>query len=188
MTTPRAAAAAALAFTLAASLPALAQSSGTITGAYNADDAVWTVVSPGTESLPESGWRATGDDIEVTLVGEPGSAGAGADGGPFDHILVVTFTLEGLAQDMRVADPGVMMVSGAQQEPMLAHPENIELSLTAVERTGSGLTIAGDLIARVTPGGLPNNGLDAEDTILIDGNFQATLERLDDGTDGDDSR
>lgn len=174
---------------IALAAPALAQvSSGTITGLYNADEAVWTIGSPDTDSIPQSGWRDVEGGVDVTMVGLPGPTEVGADDGTFDRTLVVTFTLEGQPQALNLTEPTVWMVSDAHEERMLAHPANVELSLTAAERTGGDLTVAGDLVARLTPGGLENLTIESEDAVLIDGNFQATLARTEteDGASGGD--
>lgn len=164
---------------LALALPAVAQdSAGTITGRYNADEAVWTVGSPEGDDLPASGWRETEDGIEVTLVGLPGPAEVGRDDGPYDNALVVTFTLEGQPQELAVREPSVMLGTG-EGPALLAQPVNIDLSVTAVELTGDDMAIAGDLVATVTPGGQGNLTIRSEDAVLIDGNFQATLVRTD---------
>jgi hypothetical protein len=162
---------------LALALPAVAQdSAGSITGRYNADDAVWTVGSPDGADLPASGWRETENGIEVTLVGLPGPAEVGRNGGPYDNALVVSFTLEGQPQELAVREPSVMLRTGEGPE-LLARPINIDLSVTAVEITGEDMALAGDLVATLTPGGQGDLTIESEDAVLIDGNFQATLVR-----------
>lgn len=161
---------------IALAMPAHAQESGgTITGLYNADEAVWTIGSPDAEDIPASGWRDVEEGLAVTLVGMPGPAEVGGDDSSFDRTLVVTFTLEGQPQELNVTEPKVWMVSDAHEERMVAQPINIDLSVTAAEMTGEDLAVAGDLVATLTPGGLENVTIQSEDAVLIDGNFQATL-------------
>jgi hypothetical protein len=90
----------------------------------------------------------------------------------------VTFTLEGQPQELAVRESSVMLRTGNGPE-LLARPVNIDLSVTAVEVTGDDMAIAGDLVAKVTPGGQGNLTIQSEDAVLIDGNFQATLVRTD---------
>jgi hypothetical protein len=161
-------------------LPAAAQeSSGTITGLWNADDAVWTIGAPEGGDLPQSGWRETEDGIEVTMTGLPGPAQTARAEDSYDGAIVVTFTLEGQPQELAHAEPTVMLVNDEIEEEMLAHPINIDLQITAAEMTGEDLAIAGDLVATLTPGGMENLAIDAENAVLIDGNFQGTLVRKD---------
>jgi hypothetical protein len=164
----------------ALALPAAAQedSSGTITGLYNSDDAVWTIGSPEADDIPESGWRETEDGLEITLVGMPGPEAVGSGNPGLEHTLVVKFTLDGQPGELDATEPSVWMESGENGERMLAHPVNIDLSVTAAELSAGDLALAGDLIAKLTPGGLENLTIESEDAVLIDGNFQATLSRL----------
>jgi hypothetical protein len=148
---------------------------------------VWTVASPGTDALPQSGWRETEGGIEVTMVGLPGPAEVGRNDGPHDNALVVTFTLEGQPQALTVTEPTVMLQSDREGAELLAHPVNIDLMVTAAEMTGEDLALAGDLLATLTPGGLENLTIESEDAVLIDTNFQATLVRTDDAGEGRDA-
>jgi hypothetical protein len=157
-------------------LPAIAvsqEASGTITGAYNADDAVWTV-SAGDEDLPDSGWAEREDGLIVTLVGRPGPEGPGRDG-----TLVVRFTMEGRPRELSVAEPSVTIVTEGGGERFVAGPDTIDLSVTALQRNGEEVAIAGDLVATLTPGGSGGLSIDNQNAVLIDGNFQASLTRLD---------
>ncbi len=156
---------------------AWAQSSGTITGRFDADDAVWTIGSPGVGDLPESGWRNVEDGIEVTMVGLPGPVELQREAHSYDRALVITFTLEGQPQEFAWRDATVMMASDEHEEEMLAHPINIDLQVTAAEMTGEDLAIAGDIVATLTPGGLGNLTIQSENAVLIDANFQGTLVR-----------
>lgn len=171
-------ASAAIFATLATSAAAQADSGGTVTGLYNSDDAVWTIGSPEAEDIPESGWRETEDGLEITLVGRPGPEAVGSGNPGLEHTLVVKFTLDGQPGELDATEPSVWMESGENEDRMLAHPVNIDLSVTAADLTGGDLTVAGDLVAKLTPGGLGNLTIESEDAVLIDGNFQATLSRL----------
>lgn len=150
------------------------QSSGTITGAYNADDAVWTVAEAGEDGFPASGWVDREDGLQVTLVGSPAPDGLFEEG-----TLVMRFTMTGAPEDLRVVEPSVTMVTAGSGEDLVAGSENIDLSVTALERNDEDMAIAGDLVATLTPGGTGELTIDSEDAVLIDGNFQATLTRLD---------
>jgi hypothetical protein len=172
---------------LLAGTAAWAQSSGTITGRYDADNAVWTIGSPDAGDLPESGWRNVEDGIEVTMVGLPGPVELQREAQSYDGALVITFTLEGQPQELAWRDATVMMVSDAHEEEMLAHPINIDLQVTAAEMTGEDLAIAGDIVATLTPGGLENLTIESEDAVLIDANFQGTLTRRDGEASGGES-
>lgn len=148
-------------------------SSGTITGAYDADDATWTIAENG-EGFPASGWIDREDGLNITLVGRPGPNGLG-DGGT----LVMEFTMDGTPQELRVVEPTVWMATSDEGDPLMAGPENIDLSVTALERGGDEVAIAGDIVAALSPGGSGELTIQSEETVVIDGNFQATLARLD---------
>jgi hypothetical protein len=150
-------------------------SSGTISGTYNADDAVWTVAEGG-EGVPASGWTDLEDGLAVTLVGSPGQAEAGGGG-----TLVLEFTLHGGPQELRVVEPTVWMATVGEGERLMAGSENIDLSVTALERSGDEIAIAGDIVAGLSRGATEELTIDNEDVVLVDGNFQATLARLEDG-------
>lgn len=147
--------------------------SGTITGAYNADDAVWTVSPGGEGDLPASGWMDRENDLLVTLVGTPGEEGMYEDG-----TLVLSFTMTGGPQELRVVEPSVTMTAVSDGADVMAGPDRIDMQVTALERTDETLAIAGDIVATLTPGGLGDITIESDDAILIDGNFQATLTRL----------
>lgn len=167
-------AAVAAALTLAPSYAPAQDASGTITGAYDADDATWTVEASGTGEFPASGWVEREDGLQVTLVGVPGPAEMLRDG-----TLVMRFDLTGSPQELRVEAPSVNMVASGMEEQLIAQPENIDLMVTALERNSDEIAIAGDLVATLTPGGTGELTIDSEDAVVIDGNFQATLTRLD---------
>lgn len=165
----------ALALIILPAAAALAQgSSGTITGAYNADDAAWTVAEGGDGGFPASGWVDREDGLNVTLVGSPGPGGLSETG-----TLVMRFSMTGAPQELRAVEPSVSMVTAGDAESLVAGSENIDLTVTALERNDETLSIAGDVVATLTPGGTGELTIDNEDAILIDGNFQATLTRLD---------
>ncbi|MFW5641160.1 MAG: hypothetical protein ACOCTP_01745 [Roseicyclus sp.] len=158
-------------------LAGLAQTgSGTISGTYNADDAAWTLAEGG-DGVPRTGWTDLEDGLGVTLVGSPVPNEAGGGG-----TLVLEFDLQGAPQELRVSEPSVWMVAVGQDERLMAGPENIDLSVTALERDGDEIVISGNIVAGLSPGGAGELTIDNDDAVLIDGNFQATLTRLD----GDD--
>jgi len=145
--------------------------SGTISGTYNADDAVWTVAEGG-EDAPASGWTNIEDGLGVTLVGSPAPDATGGGG-----TLVMEFTLRGAPQELRVVEPSVWMATVGQDERLIAGPETIDIGVTALERSGQEIVIAGDVVAGLSRGGAADLTTDNEDVVLIDGNFQATLVR-----------
>ncbi|MEY8838828.1 hypothetical protein AB9K41_07325 [Cribrihabitans sp. XS_ASV171] len=157
-------------------VPALAQqdSSGTISGTFDAADTVWSIEEPGREGLPDSGWSMTDGPIEVTLSAIPDKAEMGLHG-----VLVVEFTLAEAPGADAGADASVRLMDSERGQDLRAGPENIDIALTTVEREGDSLILAGDLVATMTPGGSDGLVLDDQSARLLDGNFQATLWRDD---------
>lgn len=165
-----AAAAALIAYPVAAQAPAGA-SEGTITGTLNLDDVVWYVA--GSADAPTSGWTGSETGREIRMVGVPRED---MSGDPMDT-LHVSFTAAGNPTEPVVRDAVVEYRRAGHDESWVAEGANVDLMVTALEVGESQMAIAGDLVARMTPGGEGEIVVDAEDLVTFDGNFQATLRR-----------
>lgn len=168
--------ASAVAFVVAAALPAAAQqdlspSAGTITGTLQLDDAVWHVVAG--DGPDGSGWTATETGREVRIVGAPRESIAGT---PVDT-LHVSFTAAGNPTEPVVKDARVEFRAAGEDAVWVAEQPNVLVEVNAIEVGGGEMAIAGDIVARMTPGGSDNLVIDTDDLVTFDGNFQATLQQ-----------
>jgi len=161
---------------LAAALPVAAQNSaGTITGTLDLEPVVWTVAD---EDAPlASTWRNTETARLVRLVGLARQEG-GAD---LTDALVITFIAAGNPAEPDVVEPMVAFLPANSDRTWIAQGENVDLDVEAVQVTGGSMALAGSFTAQMTPGGTEGLVEEGQPLVTVDGNFQATLRREDDG-------
>jgi hypothetical protein len=165
--------AALLAATLpAATLPAQARAQdqdgvGSVTGTLDLNDARWIVAGAGETS---STWSDEDGTMEIRLVATP-EAGGPADSGT----LSIEITADAGATEAEVTSARVTM-QGASRD-YIANPENVDLTLTAVEPQDGDLALAGSVTATMTPGGAEGLVIETQAGRTLDGNFQATIPR-----------
>lgn len=153
-----------LAACLSASSVAAQKAAGTITGTLALESAAWYVDQEG-----ESEWSWQGNSFAAEIVGEPKT---GANGG--SGALTIAFVAAGNPTELEVADFVISLELNGQE--LTSGPENVDLSLSALEVEEDSLVAAGSFAGQLAPedGGSP----DAE-PITIDGNFQVTLRQPD---------
>lgn len=160
----------ALAALLPLAAPVAAQTgTGSITGTLDLDDAAWVVAGEG--EGPTSQWEETDTGTRITLVGTP-EAGSDDDAGTLTMIVDVSAgSVEARVEDARIE----LQRDG---ETLVAVDENLDLTFTAFEETGSDLAVTGSFAATLTPD--PTESIvvsPGEEAATIDGNFQATVTR-----------
>lgn len=154
--------------------PAVAQdqsAGGSISGTLGQDSVSWTVTAPLENSdLAPSDWSDAEDGHSVRIVGFPSqSAEAGADA------MILEFTTEGTPSDAGVSEAAVEYHASGETEPLMASTQNIDLTLSSMEREGDTLAVSGSVVATMTPGGSDDLIIDAQGAQTFDGNFQATV-------------
>lgn len=148
-------------------LSALAQDGiGSVTGTLDLDDARWIVA--GAEGTPASTWRRQDGTYEIRLVATPQAGGADGVG-----VLTIDITAEAGATEAEVTSARVTMQGSGRD--YVATPENVDLSLTAVEPEGADIAVAGSFQATMTPGGAEGLVIETQAGRTVDGNFQATV-------------
>jgi hypothetical protein len=156
---------------LAAALPALALAqagagAGTVTGTLDLDDARWIVAAEDGE--PSSTWREDDGRWDIRLVATPEADGPSGRG-----TLTIDFTAEAGATEAAVTEARVTMEG--ESRDYVAEGGNVDLSLTAIEATGSDLAVSGSFQATMTPGGARGLVIETQAGRVVDGNFQATV-------------
>jgi len=164
--------------TLAA--PAAAQqTSGTITATMDLDPRIWQIDRAPQGEL-RSFWRETEDGSALRLHGE-GSPGAVAGVGD------VTLEFDVTSGAARRAENLVVTLSRAEGEaPLIATPQNTDIALTGINVAAGEMVVSGSFNAVMVPGGTDRlTQADAADAVTLDGNFQATVQKAEPGTQGD---
>ncbi|MGR3455484.1 hypothetical protein [Pseudooceanicola sp.] len=150
---------------------------GTITGTKDLDPAKWYVTADAGDGL--SGWRRDGNEVEVRLSGHPLRESEGVTEGT----LTIAFRTDGNPDRMEVDDFSLVLVpdeDGAAEANYRADATNATLEIGAMRISGDGMTLAGSFSGQLTPGGAEEIVADRDvPDITIDGNFQATIPRLD---------
>lgn len=159
-----------LALCLAAT-PMLAQDgTGSITGTLDLDDARWTVASAGPG--PTSAFAETDDFTAIRLVGQPET---GSDGGAGTLLIEIAASVG--AEEVEAEDVRIGLLRGG--ETLVALSENIDLTITSYLPEASDLAISGSFTALMTEAPQDDLIIDSESGVTIDGNFQATIPRVD---------
>jgi hypothetical protein len=159
---------------LAAPLAAAQGGAGTVTGTLGLDDARWVVA--GADAPQPSRWRAADAGEEIRMVATPEAGGETGQG-----TLVITLTAETGATEATLSEARIEYRGDGRN--LVAEGENVDVTLTAFEPQGSDLAVSGSFAAMLTPGGASGLVIEAEAGQTIDGNFQATIPRAEDGAD-----
>jgi len=147
--------------------PVFAQdSSGTITGTLEFDEARWGITS--IDAGPETMFEQGETDTQILLVGTPDGSDEGGPGTLIIDIAAATGATEAVVTEVRME---LMRENGR----LFAENANIDLTLEAYELTGDALVVAGSFTATLTP--TARDGLVATpgDGMPFSGEFQATI-------------
>lgn len=144
------------------------QTSGSITATVDLEERAWSVGASESDAV-QSGWRPQNGAVRVTLVGGSGMKKDGA--------MTMEFVVESPDTEARGDELTVTLPQEAG-EPLVATPENSNLTITAVHRQGGEMVVSGDFSGVMVPGGAEQLvQADAEGAVAIDGNFQATVQK-----------
>ena len=168
---------AALFSSVAIATAALAQvATGTITGTLELEPASWYVMPGEDDTL--SGWTRTGNEVNVRIVGfvrrdMPLSA---------QGALTIDFQTEGNPTELEVGEFTISLTpedATAEGADYSAGAGNANLRIEAFVIAEDTMSVSGSFSGRLVEGGAQELVLD-EDTpaVTVDGNFQATLPRL----------
>lgn len=146
------------------------QTSGSLSGSYDTDDALWLLAPPGTSDLPATGWTETDDGLQVRLVGYPSASPDDMDG-----VLQVSFTMVGGPQERTAQEVRVTHDPMGDGPLLVAHGDGVDFNVTALQQQGDTLAIAGDIVVAVSPTPADEWTINDVSPIVIDGNFQATI-------------
>lgn len=154
-------------------LPALSQeASGSVTGmmAYQAHD--WQIIQ--TKGEKGTRWHDTGDtSVEVRLAAREGPE-AIADAPD----IVLRFETSVRGAEAQARDLTITMPQPGEAAPLIATPTNSDITLTALSLEGDVVVVSGDFTAVLSPEHSDRIVLDdAEEAVMIDGNFQASVPR-----------
>lgn len=141
---------------------------GTISGTLELEDATWSLAEA--DDLPASGWEETGNGYSVTIIGYPTPDPASMDGA-----MTLSFVTDGQISEATIKDAKVTL--NRDDPPLMAETRNLDIALNSFEIAGDSLALAGDVVARMVPGGADRLIIDTENAVIFDGDFQATIFR-----------
>lgn len=149
---------------------------GTITGTLELEPATWYVMPGGDDNL--SGWTWNGNEVSVRIVGfvrrDMPLSTQGA--------LTIDFRTEGNPTESEVGQFTISLTpeDGTAQGPdYSAGAANANLRIEALVISEDRMAVAGSFAGKLVEGGAQEFVLDGDTpAVTVDGNFQATLPRL----------
>ncbi|SFQ15443.1 hypothetical protein [Tranquillimonas alkanivorans] len=142
--------------------------SGTVTGTLNFEDVAWSVTSE--DILGGSRWQDADSGRLVRIVATPERDHEGRGGA-----LMIEFVAAGGPAAYGVAQPQVSFQPEGADDVWTAGPENVDLIVEALTVEGDEMALGGSIFATMVPGGSDELIIEAEDSLRLDGNFQATI-------------